>query len=100
MVLDKLNSQESLERLAMYIVRAARQGDILDDEHTVTDATWSSKKISDILDELKTELADEYVAISQGTIHEGKYLQVNSDGNVEVKSMTFENDDIDFANDF
>ena len=101
MTLDKLNSQESLERLASYILKAANQTDIIDDSTVgTTDSTWSSKKVKDEIDELAQDISDNYVETTQGTAHADKFLQVDSDGAVKPKAMLFEATNIDFANDW
>lgn len=101
MILDKLNSQASLERLASYILKAANQTDIIDDTSVGdTDSTWSSNKVKSELGDLKDEADTTYVAIEQGSTHTNKFLQVDTDGNVKPKAMLFESTNIDFANDW
>ena len=100
MIIDKLNSQESLEQLASYILKAANQSEIIDDTTTVTDSTWSSDKIKEELDDAKDAADADYVAIDQGVSQSGRYLSVNSQGKVVSAPMTFEDTNIDFEHDF
>lgn len=102
MKLDKLNSQASLEQLASYITRVARQAEIIDDQSTVTDSTWSSDKIQDELDGLGETLDGKYVEIERTSAEEGNYIQVVDDPTLGfiAKSipMVFETDPIDWSN--
>ena len=102
MKLDKLNSQASLEQLASYITRVARQAEIIDDQSTVTYSTWSSDKIQDELDGLGETLDGKYVEIERTSAEEGNYIQVVDDPTLGfiAKSipMVFETDPIDWSN--
>lgn len=102
MKLDKLNSQASLEQLASYITRVARQAKIIDDQSTVTDSTWSSDKIQDELDELGETLDGKYVEIERTSAEEGNYIQVVDDPTLgfiaKSTPMVFETDPIDWSN--
>ena len=100
MTLDKLNSQESLERLASYILKAANQDEIINDEATVTDSCWSSNKVQEELDDAKTQADEDYVAVNQGTSQSGRYLIVDDDGKTKALVMAFETTNIDFNNDW
>ena len=102
MKLDKLNSQASLEQLASYITRVARQAEIIDDQSTVTDSTWSSDKIQDELNNLGDTLDGKYVEIERPSTEEGNYIQVIDDpilGFIAKSTpMVFETDPIDWSN--
>ena len=98
--IDKLNSQASLEQLASYILRAANQGEIIDDTTTVNDQTWSSKKVSDELEDALDTVADTYVEKTQGTTHSEKYMRVDSNGDIAPEPMSFESQNIDFSTDW
>ncbi len=102
MKLDKLNSQASLEQLASYITRVARQAEIIDDQSTVTDSTWSSDKIQDELDGLGETLDGKYVEIERTSAEEGNYIQVVDDPTLgfiaKSTPMVFETDNIDWSN--
>lgn len=102
MKLDKLNSQASLEQLASYITRVARQAEIIDDQSTVTDSTWSSNKIQDELDDLGETLDGKYVEIERTSAEEGNYIQVVDDPTLgfiaKSTPMVFETDNIDWSN--
>lgn len=102
MKLDKLNSQASLEQLASYITRVARQAEIIDDQSTVTDSTWSSDKIQDELDDLGETLDGKYVEIERTSAEEGNYIQVVDDPTLgfiaKSTPMVFETDPIDWSN--
>lgn len=95
--IENLNSTESLEQLASYILKAANQSEMLDDTTTVTDATWSSKKISDSLKDAKDQADLDYVAIDQGVSQSGRYLAVDANGKVVSAPMQVETVDIDWA---
>ena len=98
--IDHLFNQESLEELASYILLAANQSDIINDTTTTTDQSWSSKKVSDELDDVLDEVADGYVEKTQGPAYSGLYMRVNSDGNVVTSTMTMESQDINWQNEF
>ena len=104
MRIDNLNSTDSLKQLASYILKAANQPEILDDETTVTDSGWSSKKIQDELDALANTLDGTYVEVEQAVGDVGRYMQVvidtGDEDKVKVlpKPMVFEQDNIDFNN--
>lgn len=94
MTIERLNSQESLERLASYILKAANQSAMIDDESAgATDTTWSSKKIKEEIDAFDKD----YVASNVGPSQAGRYMQVDAEGNVISKAMTFESTNIDFS---
>lgn len=100
--LDKLNSQASLEKLASYITRVARQAEIIDDDHTVTDSTWSSSKVEQELENLGDTLNGKYVEIERVAAEEGNYIQVVDDPTLgfiaKSTPMVFETDPIDWSN--
>ena len=98
--IDKLNSQASLEQLASYILKAANQSEILDDQSVVTDATWSSDKIKEELDDAKDQADLDYVAIDQGVSQSGRYLAVDDNGLVVSAPMRTETQNIDWATEF
>ena len=100
MTINNLNSQESLEQLASYILKAANQSEIIDDTTVVTDSTWSSDKIQEELDDAKSAADADYVAVDQGVSQSGRYLAVNNAGKVVSAPMVFEDSNIDFEHDF
>ena len=95
--IDHLFNQESLEQLASYILKAANQSEILDDQSVVTDATWSSDKIKEELDDAKDQADLDYVAIDQGVSQSGRYLAVDNTGKVVSAPMQIESVAVDWA---
>ena len=97
MKINDLFTDVSLQQLASYILKAANQSELLSDETIVTDATWSSSKIQDSLDDAKDAADADYVAIDQGVSQSGRYLTVDSQGKVTSAPMQTETSAIDWA---
>lgn len=101
-IIDKLNSQASLEKLASYIARVARQAEIINDEATANDSTWSSFKIEQVLEDLGDTLDGKYVKIERTAAENGYFIQVIDDpikGYIAKPSaLVFETDPIDWTN--